>query len=303
MHLEETQRKQGYRLSDHPWAGMLVLQATGILVLVLVIIAANLAGVPGDAPYRPLVTPGLAHVLVLFVIAPFVLRLPNGRRTFREYLHDIRLSRLRPFIPLLVLGISSSLLMLLALSANALVYRLAQGLPFSGSFLRNLIDIKSDLPPASLSYIASLPSIFEEVSWRGVVLALFMRRYSARTSVLVTALGFGLIHFINLLFGTAPDFVIRQVIMGTALGLFYGYMVLRTDSLLPAMLFHYLVNMFIGSFTWYFQRQAPVGTQVLYTALNLALSVPLLVLWVRFFCERWIPGPAGVQSRILEVTQ
>ena len=305
MYAEEIhpQEKGRFRFCDHPWISLVVLNTTFILVLILMIIAANWIGVPEDAPYRPLIIPTLPHLLILFIIAPFVFQLPNGKTTFRKYLDDIRLSRMQPFLPLLILGISSSLIMLLALATNSFVYRIAQGLPLSPTFLRNVIDLKGDLPPNSLSYIVSFPSIFEEVSWRGVMMVMFLRKYSVKQSILITALGFGLMHFINLIFGTDPSFVIRQVIFGSALGFFYGYLVLRADSLMPAMLFHYLVNMFIGSFTVYFQRYAPSETQILYSIVNLTLAVSILILWVKFFCSRWVPRPAGWKPIVLRRKQ
>jgi membrane protease YdiL (CAAX protease family) len=272
---------------------------TCILVLILMAIAANLIGVPEDAPYRPLITTTLAYILVLFIIAPFVLQPPNGKTTFRKYLDDIRLSRIQPFLPLLILGISSSLIMLLALAANSFLYRIAQGLQINPGFLRSVIDLQANLPPDSRSYIVSFPAIFEEVSWRGVILVLFLRKYSVKQSILVTTLGFGFLHFFNLVGGVDPAFVIGQVIFGSAVGLFYGYLVLSSDSLMPAMLIHYLVNMFIGSFSIFFQRNTPAGTQILYSVINLILAVTLLIVWVKFFCGRWIPRPAGLKPIIL----
>ena len=123
MYAEEIhpQEKERFRFSNHPWISLVALNVTGILMIVLVAIAANLVGVPEDAPYRPLITPTLAHLLVLFVIAPFVLQLPNGKTSFRKYLDDIRLSKMQPFLPLLILGVSSSLIMLLALATNSFV--------------------------------------------------------------------------------------------------------------------------------------------------------------------------------------
>ena len=293
------QDKSRFRLSEYPWISLVALWVIGILVLILVAIAANLLGVPEDAPYRPLITPTLAHILVLFLVVPFGMQLPNGKTTFRKYLDDIRLSRIRPFLPLLILGISSALIMLLVLSINSFVYRITQGFPIDSAFLRRAIDLQIDLPPQSLSYIMSFPAIFEEVSWRGVMLVLFLKKYSVKKSFLITALGFGLFHFINLLGDVEPDFVIRQVIFGSALGFFYGYLVLRSDSLMPAMLFHYLVNMLIGSFTVYFQRHAPAGSQILYSLINLPLAVIILILWVKYFCTRWIPRPADWKPIIL----
>ena len=103
------QEKKRFHLSDHPWISLIALWSVGILVLILVAIVANQVGVPEDAPYRPLITPTLAHILVLFWITPLLLHLPNGKTTFRKYLDDIRLSHVRPILPLLVLGISSSM--------------------------------------------------------------------------------------------------------------------------------------------------------------------------------------------------
>jgi membrane protease YdiL (CAAX protease family) len=296
IHIQEKTR---FCLSDHPWISLAALWVTGILVLILVAAAANVLGVPGEAAYRPLITPTLAHILVLFLIVPFVFHLPNGKTTFHKYVADIRLSHIRLFFPLLVLGISSSLILLLLLAVNSFVYRLIQGLPLDLAFLHQMINLHIDLPPQSLSYIVSFPAIFEEVSWRGVMLVLFMKKYSARKSILITALGFGSLHLLNLLGGVEPEFAIRQVIFGSALGFFYGYLVLRSDSLMPAMLFHFLVNMFIGSFTHYFQLYAPAGTQILYTLINLPIATTILTVWAKAFCKRWIPSPANWQPLFL----
>ena len=178
---------------------------------------------------------------------------------------------------------------------NTFIYHLARGFSINSNFIRLAIDLQRDLPPQSSGWMTTLPCIFEEVSWRGVILVLFMKKYSARKSILITALGFGSFHFLNLLGGVAPDFVLRQVIYSSIHGFFYGYLVLRTDSLLPAMLFHFLVNMFIGSFTHYFQRYAPADTQILYTLINLPISTSILIAWVKVFSHRWIPKPAQWQ--------
>ena len=291
--------KSKFRLSDHPWIGLIVEWIVSILVLIGVILLANYLGVPGDAPYRSLITPGLAHVLMLFWITPYVLRLPNGKTTLKQYLDDIRFSHIKPLLPLLALGISSSLIMLLLLSFNSFIYRLVQGFPINLHFISLAINPQRDLPPQSWGWMTTFPCIFEEVSWRGVMLVLFMKKYSARKSILITALGFGSFHMINLLFGGESDFVLRQVIFASALGFFYGYLVLRTDSLMPAMLFHFLVNLFIGSFTHYFQNYAPASTQILYTLINLPIATLILIAWVKVFCKRWVPKPTNSQPIFL----
>lgn len=268
---------------------MVIELLVGIFTLLVVIVAANAVGVPGDAPYRPLITPTLAHLLVLFLVVPFILKLPSGKQSFKDYLTQIRLANLRPFLPLLGLGLSCSLLALFALSFQSILLRIWQGLPITASFLKGMIPIKADLPP-SLGYIIAFPAIFEEISWRGVMLVLFRRKYSDRKSILITALGFSLLHLVNLLGDVPVNFVFRQVIFTIGTGIFYGYLVLRTNSLFPAMIHHYLVNMFIGSFTHYAQSQASDTGLVVLLLIIMPLVTAGSILWVRYFSKKWLPG-------------
>ncbi|MBI9044665.1 MAG: CPBP family intramembrane metalloprotease [Anaerolineaceae bacterium] len=283
-----------FQLFEHPWLSLVIHTLITVMMIILVIIFANGIGIPGNSPYRPLITPALAHVITLFIVTPFVLHLPNGKTTFKQYLKDIRLSNLNPIFPILILGLSASLFMLLILSTHSILFRFFQGLPLDQSFwIRVISDLKGDLPPESQSWLVAFPAVFEEVGWRGVLLVLFMRKYSKRNTIIITALGFGLLHFVNLIFGGEPSFVVRQVIFGTSLGFFYGFLVLRTNSLLPAMIFHFLVNMFIGSFTWYFQQTAPAGTQILYTLITLPFASWILIQWTKIFCNKWIPSESS----------
>ncbi len=296
-------KKNKFQLHEHPWMALIVELVVGVSVLILVIAGANMVGVSGNDPWRALITPGLAHVLVLFVIVPFVLKLPSGKQSFWKYLADIRLTNLKPFFPLLILGLSCSLVALLALATQSVAFRFFQDLPVSFEFLRGMIPVKNDLPP-SMGYITAFPSVFEEITWRGVMLVLFTRKYSARKSILITSLGFSLLHLLNLLGGTDPAFILRQVIFSAGMGIFYGVLVLRTDSLFPAMLFHYLVNMFIGSFTSYFQRHAQDCTQILYLLINIPFTTLLLIAWVKYFSKKWLSGSqvqyAGMDHLALE---
>lgn len=284
-------QKLKFHLHEHPWLAMIVEIVVGILCLLLVAGIAKVAGLPGNGPYRPLLTPGLVHVLTLFIIVPFVLRLPNGKRSFREYLSDIRLTNLKPFFPLLMLGLSCTLLALLALSTQSVAFRLSRGLPVTASFVRWMIPLKFDLQ----SSINSSPVIFEEVLWRGVMLVMFMRVYSEKKSILITGLGFSALHLLNLVGGVPLEFVLRQVIFTAGMGIFYGVLVIRSNSLLPAMLFHYLVNLLIGSFTFYIQGYAPESTQIYYLLINIPFTTLLLIGWVKFYSTMWL-NPAELRS-------
>ena len=287
--------KLKFHLHEHPWLAMIVEIVVGILCLLIVAGIANIAGLPGNGPYRSLLTPGLVHVLTMFILVPFVLRLPNGKRSFREYLADIRLTNLKPFFPLLILGLTCSLLALLALSTQSLVFRISRNLPVTASFLRWMLPIRSNLQ----SCIQTLPGIFEEVLWRGVMLVMFMRVYSEKKSILITGLGFSLLHLLNLVDGVPLEFVLRQVIFTAGMGIFYGILVIRSNSLLPAMVFHYLVNLFVGSFTFYIQNYPPESTQILYLLVTIPITTLLLIGWVKFYSQKWF-SKEQAQSRKLE---
>jgi membrane protease YdiL (CAAX protease family) len=81
-----------------------------------------------------------------------------------------------------------------------------------------------------------------------------------------------------------------QIVWAFIIGLFYGYAFVKTRSLLPPMIVHYLGNVFIGSLTGYMQASASVETQVIY-GVTLSLGIvptTLMILWTKFFISKWL---------------
>lgn len=288
---QNAQNKKKFQLHEHPWLSLL---AVIITIVVSIILASNLVFALGLSPY---VTSGqFAHgityqILTVFIFTPFVLRLPKGKRTYRQYLDDIGLTRVQPFVRLVLLAISCYIILALSQAAASFVYRFSEGLPITWSFIRQVFDLSGDLPPGSLSLLISFPSIFEEAVFRGIVLTVFLNRYSERKAIIFSALGFGLIHLLNLASGRELVWVLGQVVWAFILGLFYGYIFVKTRSLLPPMIVHYLGNAFIGSLTGYMQSRASIEMQALYGVLFSLGIVPttLMILWARFFASRWLP--------------
>ncbi|MFO7684069.1 MAG: type II CAAX endopeptidase family protein [Chloroflexota bacterium] len=283
--------KRKFRLHEHPWLSLLAVVVT---MVVSIILASNLVMWMGLSLFSS--TGQFAHtitfqILTVFIFVPFVLRLPKGKRTFRQYLDDIGLTRVRPFFRLVLLGLSCYLILALSQAAASFTYRLSEGLPITGRFLRQVFDLSGDLPPGSSSLFITIPSIFEEVVFRGIVLTVFLGKYSERKSIIFSALGFGLIHLLNLANGSELVWVLGQVVWAFTLGLFYGYVFVRTRSLLPPMIVHYLGNVFIGSLTGYMQSRASIEIQALFGVIFSLGIVPttLMILWTRFFVARWLP--------------
>ena len=283
---------QKFRLYEHPWLSLL---AVVITIVVSIILASNLVMWIGLSLYATAgrITHDIAfQFLTVFIFVPFVLRLPKGKRTYLQYLDDIGLTRVQPFIRLVLLGLSCYIILALSQAAASFVYRFSEGLPITWSFIRQVFDLSGDLPPGSPSLLISFPSIFEEAVFRGIVLTVFLGKYSERKAIIFSALGFGLMHLLNLAGGRELVWVMGQVVWAFILGLFYGYVFVRTRSLLPPMIVHYLGNVFIGSLTGYMQSRASIEMQALYGIIFSLGIVPttLMILWTRFFSSRWLSG-------------
>jgi membrane protease YdiL (CAAX protease family) len=233
----------------------------------------------------------LANLLMVFIVAPFVLGFPGKGHTYSEYLSEIRLTKMRPLLGLILLGLSCYLIVALSQAAGVLVYRLTEGLPVDWSFIRTSFVLANDLPPRSNSWLVSLPSIPEEAVWRGVVLAAFLRVYDKRKSILFSALVFGAMHIVTVLDGRSLIWAVGNVVWAAIIGLFYGYVTFKTDSLLPAMIVHYLGNLFVGTITAYIQANASTSVVALYGIVFTFGIIPtsLMILWTRFFAAHW-PG-------------
>jgi len=279
-----------FELFEHPWVGLGVFVLTWILVLILLaVLLFGFLKLSSDSPTAGFAQSLLSHLLTLFVIVPYVLRLPKGKRTFIQYLDDIRLSKMQPLGRLLLLAVSCFLILAFCQAAGSLVFRLSRGLPLTWEFVRlSVLDFSGDLPPGSPSLLVSFPSIFEEVAFRGVILTLFLSRYSEWKSILISAVAFGCMHVFNLVSGRELARVLGQVVWASILGIFYGYLVIRTGSLLPAMIVHYLGNVFVGSLTGYIAALASIEVQALYGIVFSfgLLPTSLLILWTRFFTFR-----------------
>ena len=279
-----------FQLVQHPWlAVLIVILAEALCPTVFAIIVVGLFKQPQDAPLTGFIVTLLGHITALFILVPFVLKLPGGTRSFSDYADAIRLSHVQPFLRLLLLGLSCYLVLALCQASGVLVYRAFEGKLVTGAFIRKVFDLSGELPPKSPSWWVSLPSVLEEVAFRGVVLSLFLSKYPKRPAILFAALGFGAMHILNLASGREPVWVLGQVVWATILGLFYGVVVLKSNSLWPAMVVHYLGNLFVGSLTGYLQTSASVQTQVVYGVTFTFGIIPttLMILWALLFTKLW----------------
>lgn len=223
-----------------------------------------------------------------YVIVPFFLRIPKGRRTFMEYLDDIRLTRTRPFVPLLILTVSCDLILILCQGTGSLVYRLTEGQPLTWEFARKVFDLASALPPQSMLLFAQFFSMFEEVAFRGVLLTMLLAKHPPRRAIVYSAIAFGVLHLPAVLAGHALVNTLGQVVWAFLFGLFYGYLFIKSGSLLPPMIIHWLSNVFQAPLTAYWHSAPPAVNALYGVVFGYGLATLLLLLWVRFFCAKWL---------------
>jgi membrane protease YdiL (CAAX protease family) len=90
-------------------------------------------------------------------------------------------------------------------------------------------------------FLALVPGIWEELAFRGVILSNLQQKYSPKMSVLISAVLFGLFHLSNLVKDDLTT-VLIFTIMATGFGIGWGYIVVKSNSVLPAVFIHYAVD-------------------------------------------------------------
>jgi membrane protease YdiL (CAAX protease family) len=226
--------------------------------------------------------------IIAYLFVPYFLRIPNGKRTFREYLGDIGLTRIQPFSQIFILTISCLLILILCQGSGSLVYRLTEGKPLTVDFLRKVFDLSLALPPKSILLFTVFYSMFEEVCFRGVFLTMLLRKYSQRYAIFYSALAFGVLHIFAVFTGGELVTTIAQVVWAFIFGIFYGYIFVKTGSLWPSMTIHWLSNVFQSTLTVYWVS-APVFERALFGIIfGYGLAAILSIFWVRFYSSKWL---------------
>jgi membrane protease YdiL (CAAX protease family) len=286
------------RYTHHPWRALLVMMGIVPVCYGLVgLVVYGILRLPMDISNMEsfsTITMFTVGNFLAYVLAPFFLRIPKGKRTFMGYLDDIRLTRTRPFFRLLLLMLSCDLILILCQGTGSIVYRLSEGNPLTLEFIYRVFDLSVALPPKSVLLFAVFFSMFEEVAFRGVFLTMLLDKYSQRKAIIYSAIAFGVAHLPAVFAGQALVHTLGQVVWAFLFALFYGYLFIKSGSLLPPMIIHWLSNVFQAPLTAYWQT-APAAVDALYgVVFGYGLAAFLLILWVRFFAARWLSEPKYV---------
>jgi len=190
------------------------------------------------------VTFGVMVLLWMFFVRRS-LGLPNKQESLKEYLATIGLKPDRKILRNILLGIGCSIIYFVSTFIFGNLF---------GNYIFDLDVIFGH--PSNLSYgwfifiVMLIPGIWEEVSFRGVISTLNLRKYSRTTVLIVVSLLFGLFHLINLLAGNSLVLTGVQVIYAVLLGFLFGYLFIKTKSLIPSIILHYLIDSLGQLFTY-----------------------------------------------------
>ena len=134
----------------------------------------------------------------------------------------------------------SSLAVAWSLALNPLVNELRPLVewlfPISSIIKTSLSQIMSRSPSlgSSIGVFALLPAICEEFAFRGFILSGLEHQHRTRSAILLSALMFGFLHVLLSLF--------QQLFNATLLGIVLGLLAVRSRSICPGILFHFLNN-------------------------------------------------------------
>lgn len=200
---------------------------------------------------------GLVATLVFLLLVPalvFVGRKGTG------LVRGLRLRRVRPSI------VVSSLL--LGLGTWATGMWVGRGLMDLGmQSMGQGLGVNLDSPlgfGVTLLVVAVGPGICEEVLFRGAIQGVLERR-GKWFAVIVTAILFGLFHM-----------SLEIAIPAAILGLFYGWVVVRTGSLVPGMLAHAANNAAAISFLYFLDGEDPAWLLPCFFAIGAVAFVAIL---------------------------
>lgn len=227
-------------LGDHPIAGSVVIALlTGIALQLTHMIdfqerVAEVVGWTVSVRFIDFGFRTAMGALVVLAVLPRLFGYARSRPWFGEYLGRLRLTG-GP-APRLTLAISAASVVIMAALMAGVASR------FDG--LRSDLDSVLDDSVWFIVVLSLVPGIWEELAFRGLMLSNLQQRYHPWMGILISSVFFGLFHISNLLLRDLGQ-VSMEMIMAASVSIGWGYAVVKTGSVLPAMVSHYFINVFI----------------------------------------------------------
>ncbi|HWP48276.1 MAG TPA: type II CAAX endopeptidase family protein [Candidatus Limnocylindrales bacterium] len=174
---------------------------------------------------------GLILTEILYIFLPTLVYAKSLRLNFRKTFRLTPINFKTACITVLMTGAAFILIAQFAILQEKFI-------PTPPEYARFLEEFLLNFKGLSLIWgvllLAVLPGICEEMLFRGFILSGFLKGFHRETAVILTGILFGIIHL-----------DIYRFIPTSLLGILFGYLVLKTGSILTAMLAHTTNNSII----------------------------------------------------------
>ena len=240
MELEPTQTRTTW-LGDHPIAGSVAITLlTGAALQLTHLIdfqdrVAELVGWNVSVRFVDFAFRTLLGAVTVLAVLPWLFGHVGRRPWLGNYLRYVRLN-VGPVPRLTFAGSTISVSVMLALIV---------GLAAGSSSLRGEPDFILEDSRWFILILALVPALWEELAFRGLMLSNLQRHFRTWAAILISSVLFGFFHISNLLLRDLGE-VIPEMILATAVSVGWAYLVVKTDSVIPAMVSHYFINVFIA---------------------------------------------------------
>ena len=261
-------------LADKPIKSIIILIATNLAIVVAAaFISLSIPSIDQNVDQIiQIIVTFMFWCSLVFLIVPFVYKLPKKYDTFPDYLDGIHLTTNRPFSRIIFYTASCYCIFVIFQLIGSLIY---------GQYS---FDPSRILPLQSYGLININAGLFEEIMFRGILLTLLLALFSEKKSLIISAVIFGVVHYANLLHEFNYEYLVftsAQVIWAVGMGLLWGYLVLKTNFLIPGIILHYLSNALDS--LWLFTPDASIEIELFYKLL-FAKFIPIIlsILWIKF---------------------
>lgn len=170
--------------------------------------------------------PQMTRVIFFAEVAMTILVFVGPRRRFSW--EDLGLARLQPAFPLCFIPFAAVLILALVIWGMGMVRA-------AGTLGEEQVTLLFVVLATTL-----LVGVSEEVMFRGVLLHAFLGQATQKKAILISSIGFSLLHSANVLGGFSASLVAGQLLMTFFVGIAFALVALEMRTIVPLMLFHWL---------------------------------------------------------------
>lgn len=231
--------KEQFKFVEHPWLSIIIIVFLYIFTLILSDVLFSLL-LSGSPELKIFLNIGMFSLLCFFII-PIFLKLPFAKKSLVRLISLFGSNNNLNFGFLIIISFSNYLIFIISQISGSLIYLATQSTDYIFNFSRHSL----------FDSVTIVSGIFEEIIFRGIILSLLLNHYSERKSILLSAIVFGGIHALNILNPQKEVFwIFSQVVWSFGFGVMYGYIFVKTKSLIPLILLHYLINGMVN--VWFY---------------------------------------------------